>query len=130
MLATGLNCDDLLRPLGIDRSVISANHSLTFGFDIETSSRRILTYYGERVGDGIDYLTVFPFGPGMRANLFCYREPGDAWARSFKSRPKQAILDVMPRLEQVLGPSRSRARSRPGSIRFAGPRTCARQASS
>ena len=103
VLAAGLNCDALLRPLGIDRATISVNHSLTFGFDIETSSRRILTYYGERVGDGIDYLTIFPFGSEMRANLFCYRDPGDDWARSFKSRPKQAILEVMPQLEQVLG---------------------------
>lgn len=104
VLATGLICDDLLRALGIGRSVISANHSLTFGFDVETSSRGILTYYGEQTGDGIDYLTVFPFGATMRANLFCYRGPSDEWARSFKSRPKQAILEVMPRLEQVLGP--------------------------
>ena len=103
VVATGLNCDGLLRPLGIERTMLSANHSLTFGFDLETASRGIFTYYGERAGDGIDYLTVFPFGATMRANLFCYRDPADAWAKSFRLRPKQALLEVMPRLPECLG---------------------------
>ena len=103
VVATGLNNDGLLRPLGIERLTLSANHSLTFGFDVETSSRGIVTCYGERPGDGIDYLTVFPIGAVMRANLFCYREPDDEWAKSFRLRPKQALLEIMPSLEHGLG---------------------------
>lgn len=80
-VATGLSNDNLLRPLGTERLTLSANHSLTFGFDADTSWRGVLTCYGERPGDGIDYLTVFPIGAVMRANLFCYREPNDEWAR-------------------------------------------------
>lgn len=103
IVATGLNSDELLRSVGIERLTLSANHSLTFGFDVETSRQGVLTCYGERPGDGIDYLTVFPIGATMRANLFCYREPTDDWARSFKLRPKQALLEIMPLLEQSLG---------------------------
>jgi len=88
VLATGPNCGDLFPSLGIERLMLSEHHSLTLGFDVQTASRRVLVYYGERAGDRIDYLTVFPIGDTMRANLFCYVDPSDPWARSFKLHPK------------------------------------------
>ena len=98
--------------------MLSEHHSLTLGFDLQASSRRILVYYGERAGDRMDYLTVFPLGGTMRANLFCYLDPTEPWARSFKLNPKQALLDVMPSLERTTGPFEvvGKVQVRPNSI--------------
>lgn len=104
VLATGPNDGGLLAPLGIGRTMLSEHHSLTFGFDLQTTPRRILVYYGERPGDRMDYLTIFPIDGAMRANLFCYLDPGDPWAKLFKRDPKQALLGVMPSLGRTLGP--------------------------
>jgi 2-polyprenyl-6-methoxyphenol hydroxylase-like FAD-dependent oxidoreductase len=118
VLATGPNGSDLLPSLGIQRTTLSEKHSLTFGFDVQAASRRILVYYGERAGDGMDYLTVFPMGDTMRGNLFCYRDPSDPWVRSFKLDPKAAVLGVMPSLERTIGPFEivGKVQARPISI--------------
>ncbi len=118
VLATGPNCGDLLPQLGIERHTLSEHHSLTLGFDVQTSSRRVLVCYGEQAGDGMGYLTVFPIGDTMRANLFCYRAPGDPWVKEFKRDPKRALLDVMPSLERLLGPFEiaGKVQVRPNSI--------------
>ena len=122
VLATGPNCADLLPQLGIERTALSDRHSLTLGFDVQTLSRRIVVAYGERAGDGIDYLTVFPIGDAMRANLFCYRDPKDPWVTSFKRDPKRALLEVMPSLERTIGPFEvgGKVQIRPNSIARAG----------
>ncbi len=103
VLATGPNDGGLLAPLGISRTMLSEHHSLTFGFDLHTTLRRILVCYGERPGDRMDYLAIFPIGGVMRANLFCYLDPDDPWVKLFKGNPKQALLGVMPSLEQTIG---------------------------
>ena len=121
VLATGPNDSSLLAPLGITRTMLSEHHSLTFGFDLQTASRRILVYYGERPGDRMDYLAVFPIGDAMRANLFCYLDPGDPWVKLFKRDPKQALLGVMPSLERTIGPFEvvGKVQVRPNSIQRA-----------
>lgn len=118
VLATGPNDGGLLAPLGISRTMLSEHHSLTFGFDLHTTLRRILVYYGERPGDQIDCLTAFPIGGAMHAELFCYRDPGDPWVKLFKQVPKQALLGVMPSLEQSIGPFEivGKVQVRPNSI--------------
>ncbi len=122
VLATGPNDGGLLAPLGISRTMLSEHHSLTFGFDLQATSRRNLVYYGERPGDRMDYLAVFPIGDAMRANLFCYLDPGDPWVKLFKRDPKQALLGVMPSLQQALGPFEvvGKIQVRPNSIQRAG----------
>ncbi len=121
VLATGPNDSSLLLPLGITRTMLSEHHSLTFGFDLQTASRRILVYYGEQPGDRMDYLTMFPIGDAMRANLFCYLDPGDPWVKLFKRAPKQALLGVMPSLERTIGPFEvvGKVQVRPNSIQRA-----------
>ncbi len=118
VLATGPSDGGLLAPLGISQTMLSEHHSLTFGFDLHTTLRRILVYYGERPGDRMDYLTVFPIGGVMRANLFCYLDPGDPWVKLFKRDPKQALLGVMPSLERTIGPFEivGKVQVRPNSI--------------
>ena len=121
VLATGPNDGGLLAPLGISRTMLSEHHSLTFGFDLHAARRRNLVYYGERPGDGMDYLAVFPIGDALRANLFCYRDPSDPWVKLFKRDPKQALLGVMPSLQQALGPFEvvGKVQVRPNSIQRA-----------
>ena len=121
VLATGPSEGGLLAPLGISRTMLSEHHSLTFGFDLHATSRRNLVYYGERPGDRMDYLAVFPIGDAMRANLFCYLDPGDPWVKLFKRDPKPALLGVMPSLQQALGPFEvvGKVQVRPNSIQRA-----------
>jgi len=118
VLATGPSDSGLLGPLGITRTMMSEHHSLTFGFDLQTALRNILVYYGERPGDRMDYITVFPIGDAMRANLFCYLDPGDPWVKLFKHDPKQTLLGVMPSLGRTIGPFEvvGKVQVRPNSI--------------
>src|SRR5689334_4920752 len=73
LLATGLNLG-LRHMLGITRRVISPCHSVTFGFDVEPVGRAAfefpaLTYWPGRTSSRMAYLTLFPIGSAMRANL-------------------------------------------------------------
>src|SRR5437868_14517943 len=77
VLANGLNIG-LRRNLGIERQVISECHSISIGFDLVPVGRAAfafpaMTYFSERPSDRIPYLTLFPVGNRMRANLFTYR---------------------------------------------------------
>lgn len=121
VLATGPNDGSLPAGLGIKRTMLSEHHSLTFGFDLQAASRDIFVCYGERAGDKMDYLTVFPIGDAMRANLFCYVDPSDPWVKLFKQDPKQALLGVMPSLTEAIGPFEvvSKVQARPNSIQRA-----------
>ena len=81
VLAIGLN-NALRQSLGIEREIISACHSVSVGFDMVPVGRSrfpfpALDYYPERPSDRISYLTLFPIGSGMRANLFTYRDAHD-----------------------------------------------------
>ena len=123
LLATGPNDDGLLAPLGISRTMLSEHHSLTFGFDLQTSLRRILVYYGERRGDRMDYLAIFPIGGTMRANLFCYLDlgnPGSSGSSAIPSRPFWASCRP---LSKPSAPLKSSARFRCGRTPFTGQTT-------
>jgi 2-polyprenyl-6-methoxyphenol hydroxylase-like FAD-dependent oxidoreductase len=107
VLATGMG-DLLRRTLGIERHVIHQRQSLTFGFDIKPAagdhfSQPALTYYGEQVADGIDYLSLFPVDGATRANLFTFREISDPWVKAFRQNPKETLATTLPGLSRVLG---------------------------
>jgi 2-polyprenyl-6-methoxyphenol hydroxylase-like FAD-dependent oxidoreductase len=102
----------LCRKLGIGRRVVSDNHSLAIGFDLVTEAgspleRSVLVHYGERLQDRVDYITVFPLGAVLRANLFAYRDMHDPWTREFRHRPGEMLLDVMPGIRRFLGDFRT-----------------------
>lgn len=106
-LATG-NGGVLRQKLGIERRVVRDAHSLSIAFDIETAAGQGfpfggLTYYGERVADRIDYVSLFPIGGAMRANLFCYRDAREEWSRAFIDRPAESLLAAMPGIRRFLG---------------------------
>ena len=107
VLANGLNVG-LRRNLGIERQIISACHSISIGFDLVPVGRPAfdfpaLTYFSERVSDRIPYLTLFPVGDRMRANLFVYREVDDPWLREMRRRPVETMNAALPRLRRITG---------------------------
>ena len=107
VFASGLNIG-LRHTIGIGREVISANHSISIGFDLApTGAERFpfgaLTYFSERAADRMAYLTLFPIGPVMRANLFVYREMTDPWIEGFRGAPEDSLVALMPRLRKVIG---------------------------
>jgi 2-polyprenyl-6-methoxyphenol hydroxylase-like FAD-dependent oxidoreductase len=107
VLANGLNVG-LRHSLGIERRVISACHSITIGFDFTPVGRPTfdfpaLTYYPERSRHRMAYLTLFPIGNVMRANLMVYRGMDDPWFRQLRQAPEQTLLAMMPGLRRIAG---------------------------
>jgi 2-polyprenyl-6-methoxyphenol hydroxylase-like FAD-dependent oxidoreductase len=108
VVANGLNVG-LRHMLGIERHVHSACHSISIGFDIAPLGRKefpfpALTYFSERPGDRIPYLSLFPIGTKMRANLFVYRDFDDPWLREFRRAPAETLTAALPRLKRITGP--------------------------
>jgi 2-polyprenyl-6-methoxyphenol hydroxylase-like FAD-dependent oxidoreductase len=107
VLATGLN-NSLRGTLGIRRVELSHCHSISIGFDVvPVGGARFpfpsLTYYPERAAERISYLTLFPVGSTMRANLFVYREPRDPWLARLREAPRDTLLAAMPGLPKMMG---------------------------
>jgi 2-polyprenyl-6-methoxyphenol hydroxylase-like FAD-dependent oxidoreductase len=107
VLANGLNIG-LRHTLGIERHIVSDCHSITVAFNLAPASRPAfdfpaLTYYPERSRDRMAYLTLFPIGNVMRANLMVYRRMDDPWLRQLRQAPEQALLAMMPGLRRIAG---------------------------
>jgi 2-polyprenyl-6-methoxyphenol hydroxylase-like FAD-dependent oxidoreductase len=107
VLSNGLNVG-LRHTLGIERRVISECHSITAGFDFTPVGRSTfefpaLTYYPERSRDRMAYLTLFPIGNVMRANLLVYRRMDDPWLRQLRQAPEQTLQAMMPGLRGITG---------------------------
>jgi 2-polyprenyl-6-methoxyphenol hydroxylase-like FAD-dependent oxidoreductase len=107
VLANGLNVG-LRHTLGIERRIVSACHSISLGFDLVPIGRPAfdfpaLTYFSERSTDRIPYLTLFPIGKTMRANLFAYRDMDDPWLRQMRQAPEQTLNASLPRLRRLIG---------------------------
>ena len=107
VLANGLNVG-LRQSLGIERRIVSACHSISFGFDLVPVGRPAfdfpaLTYFSERSSDRIPYLTLFPIGNRMRANLFAYRQFDDPWLREMRRAPAATLNAALPRLRRLTG---------------------------
>ena len=107
VLANGLNIG-LRRWLGTERRIVSACHSVSLGFNIAPVGRPAfefpaLTYFSERTSERIPYLTLFPIGNTMRANLFVYRQLDDPWLQQIKRAPAATLNAAMPRLRRITG---------------------------
>lgn len=107
IVANGLNVG-LRHKLGIERVVLSQQHSISVGFNMAPVGRSTfdfsaLTYYGERTADRVAYLTLFPIGNILRANLFVYRDMQDPWLRQLRDAPVQTLSDILPGLKRVTG---------------------------
>jgi len=107
VIANGLNVG-LRHMLGIARHVRSPCHSISIGFDIAPLGRKAfpfpaLTYFSERPSDRIPYISLFPIGERMRANLFVYRDFDDPWLREFRRAPVETLTSALPRLKHITG---------------------------
>src|SRR3984957_4278529 len=107
VLANGLNVG-LRHQLGIERRIVSACHSISLGFDLVPVGRTgfdfpAMTYFSERPSDRIPYLTLFPIGSRMRANLFAYRQVDDPWLQQMRRAPAQTLKAALPRLGRITG---------------------------
>jgi 2-polyprenyl-6-methoxyphenol hydroxylase-like FAD-dependent oxidoreductase len=107
IIANGLNIG-LRRMIGIERNIVSPAHSVSIGFDIAPVGRNAfdfpsLTYFSERPSDRIPYISLFPVGHRMRANLFTYREPDDPWLRELRLAPVKTLNAALPRLLRITG---------------------------
>ena len=107
LLANGLNIG-LRHTLGIKRRVISECHSITLGFNVEPVGRAAfdfpaLTYWPKRSSSRMSYLTLFPIGGAMRANLMVYREMTDPWLSQFRQGPEATMRAIMPGLQRMMG---------------------------
>lgn len=110
VLASGLN-NGLREGLGIERVDLVRCQSVTFGFDMEPAAGgsfpfRALTHYGEKPSHRVAYITLFPIGTRMRANLFVYRDLSDPWLRDFRDAPEATLMSALPHLANVAGPFR------------------------
>lgn len=62
-----------------------------------------LTYFSERPSDRIPYISLFPIGTRMRANLFVYRAFDDPWLRELRRAPAETLDVALPRLKRITG---------------------------
>jgi 2-polyprenyl-6-methoxyphenol hydroxylase-like FAD-dependent oxidoreductase len=107
VLGNGLN-SGLRRTLGMARAELSRAHSISIGFDMVPSGRpafdfRAMTYYGECIADRTAYITLFPIGAVMRANLFVYRDIREPWFREMRTAPRDTLLALLPNLARLTG---------------------------
>jgi 2-polyprenyl-6-methoxyphenol hydroxylase-like FAD-dependent oxidoreductase len=104
VLATGMS--DVLRlKLGIRRRIIAEKQSISFGFSIAPPKNRAfeaLTCYGD-VSGRIDYLSLFPLGNQMRANLFTFLDHQNPWIRELRRAPVETLNTALPGLRAHLG---------------------------
>jgi 2-polyprenyl-6-methoxyphenol hydroxylase-like FAD-dependent oxidoreductase len=107
IIANGLNIG-LREKLSMSREVLSAGHSISIGFDTKPTGRLAfafpaMTYYAERPSDRMAYITLFPIGSAMRANLFGYRDLHDPWLKQFRNAPQDTLYAMWPGLRPLMG---------------------------
>jgi 2-polyprenyl-6-methoxyphenol hydroxylase-like FAD-dependent oxidoreductase len=107
VMASGLNLG-FGHGLGLTREILSPCQSITIGFDVKPVGRPTfefpaLTYWPEKPSHRMAYLSLFPIGATMRANLMVYREMNDPWLKRMRSTPREALNELMPRLGRLLG---------------------------
>ena len=49
------------------------------------------------------YITLFPIGSAMRANLFGYRDLHDPWLKQFRDQPQDTLYAMWPGLRRLMG---------------------------
>jgi 2-polyprenyl-6-methoxyphenol hydroxylase-like FAD-dependent oxidoreductase len=107
VLANGLNIG-LRHKLGLAREDLSKCHSIMLGFDLEPVGRPAfafpaMTYYAEQPTHQTAYITLFPIGSAMRANLCVDRDMDDPWLRAFRAAPADTLRALMPNLAGITG---------------------------
>jgi 2-polyprenyl-6-methoxyphenol hydroxylase-like FAD-dependent oxidoreductase len=106
ILATGM-ADQLRHKLGIGRRIVVEKQSISFGFTLApkapAATFQALTYYGAGASNQIDYLSLFPIGSVLRANLFTFLDHEDPWIREFRRDPTIELFKALPGLSDFAG---------------------------
>lgn len=106
VVATGLG-EGLQRELGFERRLVSQGNTLVYGFNTAFSYALLageqLIWSAEAGGDGVAYLTLFPLGTQIRANLFTYWPRGGTAAEAFLADPAGTMRRLMPGLARTYG---------------------------
>ncbi|WP_181173017.1 NAD(P)/FAD-dependent oxidoreductase [Mesorhizobium sp. B2-7-3] len=106
VVATG-HSEAVRRAIGVERVEQSKAHSLSMGFDLAIPPRecvyQAVTCYGRRASDRVAYITVFPLGDKMRANMFVYRTVAEQWTRDFRANPQKMLCELMPEISAQCG---------------------------
>lgn len=94
--------------LGLDRRMIREGQSTGFGFDVARPDGspfpfESLTYAASGFAPRVSYVTFFPIGKVMRANMFVFRSPKDEWVRRMIKQPHDTLCESIPGLAKVLG---------------------------
>jgi 2-polyprenyl-6-methoxyphenol hydroxylase-like FAD-dependent oxidoreductase len=107
VLATGMAAS-LRKSLGLFITEQEKLVSTTFGFDIEP-----LSSVGQSLGafnfrprnfiSGLHYVTFFPIGDRLRANLFTCWDPGNEQTKQFKANTPREIRRLFPDLDSRIG---------------------------
>ncbi|TPN76687.1 FAD-dependent monooxygenase [Mesorhizobium sp. CU2] len=106
VVATGYS-EAIRRAIGMERIEESKAHSLSLGFDLAITREQCpypaVTCYARNPADRTAYLTIFPIGNRMRANMFGYHTVADAWTREFRDNPQKMLLKMMPEIAAQCG---------------------------
>jgi len=106
VLATG-HGDAVRRSVGIRRIEAVKAHSLSLGFTLAHAAAAYafenLTYYGRDPADRLAYITMFPIGDEIRANLFVYRTVIENWTKEFRQKPEETLKRMMPEIADLCG---------------------------
>ncbi|UVK46411.1 FAD-dependent monooxygenase [Mesorhizobium sp. AR07] len=106
VVSTG-HSEALRRAVGVRRIEDSKAHSLSIGFDLAIApgecAFQTVTCFGRRAEDRIAYLSVFPIGGTMRANMFVYRQAGEPWTKAFRKEPQKMLCELMPEIAAQCG---------------------------
>lgn len=96
------------RRLGVESVDATRDHSICIGFDLKKPPSAFpfesIVYYGEHWDDRVSYISLFPIGSRMRANLFVYREHDEPWMQDFRRFPAETLRKTLPNFEKVCGP--------------------------
>jgi 2-polyprenyl-6-methoxyphenol hydroxylase-like FAD-dependent oxidoreductase len=110
VLATGLG-ERLCADLGLTRRLLAPAHSISVGLTLQAPPARRdallgLVQQGERLGDGVGYVSFFPFGSAVRMNLFLYDAPTSERVARLRRDPMGELVRALPSLADKLDGAR------------------------
>lgn len=105
VIATG-SAKSVRRRLGFESSQMHPIHTVCAGFTLKPPASGVcfdgLAAYGERCGDGVDYMAIFPLGSLLRANLFMFTDIRDPRISALRTQGLPAVYDILPGLRPWL----------------------------
>jgi 2-polyprenyl-6-methoxyphenol hydroxylase-like FAD-dependent oxidoreductase len=107
VLACGLN-DNLLRGLQMKRTWVQKPQSAALGFTLVPAKGGsfpldAVTYSLMNPRTGVDYVSLFPLGEMLRANLFAFPPAESSWMQRVVRDPNRELPHLLPKLSKAIG---------------------------